>query len=88
LGDIGKSTQKEESKNVNVHVKKHYRLEMRLRVEGMRGILWQLLWTLVAMHVMAMVRLQHGVTANLFSTTHILQTGIKKMRGTRPMRWP
>ena len=43
-----------------------------------RAITRHVLWVLVAVHVVAMVRLQHGVTGNLLSTTHIpLAEGIR-----------
>jgi hypothetical protein len=56
----------------NGHVKRHYELETGLHVVGVRAITRHVLWILVAMHVVAMVRLQHGVTGNLLSTSHIL----------------
>jgi DNA-binding transcriptional regulator LsrR (DeoR family) len=66
------NNQTEKCWNVNGHVKKHYGLEMRLILVGTRAVTRHVLWTLVAMHVVAMVRLQHGVLENLLSTTHIL----------------
>jgi len=56
----------------NGHLKVHYALESGLNVVGERAITRHLLWTMVAAHVVAMVRLQHGVKGNLLSTTHIL----------------
>jgi hypothetical protein len=56
----------------NGHLKEHYALESGLNVVGERAITRHLLWTMIAAHVVAMVRLQHGVKGNLLSTTHIL----------------
>lgn len=64
--------QRSNCEGLNGHVKEHYGLETGLHVVGIRAITRHVLWTLVAMHVVAMVRLQHGVTENLLSTTHIL----------------
>jgi hypothetical protein len=53
------------------HVKEHYAFEVGLNVVGTRAITRHVLQTMIAAHVVAMVRLQHGVTGNLLSTTHI-----------------
>ena len=58
--------------DMNEHVMEHYRLKTGLHVVGMTAIVRHVLCTIVAMYVLAMVRLQHGVTENLLSTTHIL----------------
>ena len=63
--------QRNNCEGVNGHVKEHYALEVGLNVVGTRAITRHVLWTLIAEHVVAMVRLQHGVTGNLLSTTHI-----------------
>ncbi len=55
----------------NGHLKEHFSLESGLNVVGERAVKRHVLWTMVAAQVVAMVRLQHGVRANLFSTTHI-----------------
>jgi hypothetical protein len=51
--------------------REHYALGVGLNVVGTRAITRHVLWTVIAAHVVAMVRLQHGVTGNLLSTTHI-----------------
>ena len=56
---------------VNGHLKEHYGLEEALNVVGVRAITRHVLWTMLAAHIVAMVRLQHGVTDNLLSTTHL-----------------
>ncbi|MEK7218275.1 MAG: transposase [Patescibacteria group bacterium] len=56
----------------NGHLKVHYSLESALNVVGERAIKRHVLWTMIATHVVAMVRLQHGVKGNLLSTTHIM----------------
>ena len=43
-----------------------------LHVVGKGAITLHVLWTFIAMHVVAMVRLQHGVVGDLLSTSHIL----------------
>jgi len=64
--------QRSNCEGLNGHAKVHFELEDRLHVVSLRAITRHVLWTLLAMHVVAMVRLQHGVTGNLLSTTHIL----------------
>jgi hypothetical protein len=56
---------------VNGHLKDQYGLEDTLNVVGERAITRHVLWTMLAAHIVAMVRLQHGVTDNLLSTTHL-----------------
>ena len=43
-----------------------------MNVVGMGAIKRHVLWALMAVHVVAMVRLQHGVVDNLLSITHLL----------------
>ena len=57
---------------MNGHVKDQWDLERTLNVVGMEAIRRHVLWTLVSAHVVAMVRLQHGVVENLLSISHIL----------------
>ena len=64
--------QRSNCEGLNGHAKVHFELEDGLHVVGLKAITRHVLWTLLAMHVVAMVRLQHGVTGNLLSTTHIL----------------
>ena len=59
------------SEGVNGHLKEHYGLEEALNVVGVRAITRHVLWTMLAAHIVAMVRLQHGVKDNLLSTTHL-----------------
>jgi hypothetical protein len=63
--------QRSNCEGLNGRAKVHFELEDRLLVVGFKAITRHVLWTLLAMHVVAMVRLQHGVTGNLLSTTHI-----------------
>lgn len=63
----------------NGHLKEHYDLERGLNVVGERAVSRHLLWTLIAAHIVAMVRLQHGVKGNLLSTTHILWWGYNEV---------
>ncbi len=71
-GVLDEYRQRSNLEGPNGRVKEHCGLEARLRVVGMRAIQRHVPWTLVAMRVVAMVRLQHGVTEDLLSTTHIL----------------
>ena len=57
---------------VNGHLKDQWGLERTLNVVGVAAVNRHVLWALVAAHVVAMVRLQHGVVDNLLSITHIL----------------
>jgi len=70
--EVDEYHQRSNCEGLNGHAKVHFELEDRLHVVGLRAITRHVLWTLLAMHVVAMVRLQHGVTGNLLSTTHIL----------------
>ena len=69
---LGEYHQRSNCEGLNGHAKVHFELEDRLHVVGLKAITRHVLWTLLAMHVVAMVRLQHGVTGNLFLTIHIL----------------
>lgn len=60
------------AEGVNGHIKDQWGLERTLNVVGMEAIKRHVQWALVAAHVVAMVRLQHGVVDNLLSVTHIL----------------
>ncbi len=54
------------------HLKDQWDLERTMNVVGMDAITRQMLWAVVAAHVVAKVRLQHGFDENLLSETHIL----------------
>ena len=71
-GDAVFNLQRSNCEGVNGHVKVHYGLDTRLHFVGTGAITRHVLWTLIAVHVVAMVRLQHGVIGNLLSTSHIL----------------
>ena len=60
------------AEGVNGHLKDQWDLERTLNVVGMEAIKRHVLWALVAVHLVAMVRLQHGVVDNLLSITHLL----------------
>ena len=60
------------AEGVNGHMKDQWGLERTLNVVGMDAIMRHVLWALVSAHVVALVRLQHGVVDNLLSITHIL----------------
>ena len=60
------------AEGVNGHLKDQWGLERTLNVVGVAAVNRHVLWALVAAHVVAMVRLQHGVVDNLLSITHIL----------------
>ena len=45
---------------------------LSIAIVGMEAIMRHVLWALVSVHVVEMVRLQHGVVDNLLSITHIL----------------
>jgi len=60
------------AEGVNGHIKDQWDLERTLNVVGMEAIKRHVLWALVSIHVVALVRLQHGVVDNLLSISHIL----------------
>ena len=60
------------AEGVNGHMKDQWDLERTLNVVGMDAVMRHVLWALVSAHVVALVRLQHGVVDNLLSITHIL----------------
>jgi len=60
------------AEGVNGHLKDQWDLERTLNVVGIEAIKRHVLWALVAVHVVALVRLQHGVVDNLLSITHLL----------------
>ena len=53
----------------NGHLKEHNGLEEALNVVKVRAITRHVLWTLLAAHIVAMVRFQHSVKDNLLTTT-------------------
>jgi hypothetical protein len=64
--------QRSNCEGLNGHAKVHFELEERLHIVGLKAMTRHVLWTLLTMHIVAMVRLQNRVTGNLLSTTHIL----------------
>jgi hypothetical protein len=60
------------AEGVNGHIKDQWDLERTLNVVGVEAVKRHVLWALVSAHVVALVRLQHGVVDNLLSITHIL----------------
>jgi hypothetical protein len=64
--------QRSNCEGLNGHANVHFELEDGLHVVGLKAITRHVLWTLLAMHVVAMLRLQNQVTENFLSTIYIL----------------